>query len=347
MSGNVVSFQDEADRLKAGTLNPDVKSDTKLVAAEVPQVLTVRDILIASGERAMSRERVDTLTTGHWKLDNITGGLIPSMCWLFGADTSWGKSSFLVSVCDENIADKRKCLIVSSEDSEEVYGDRLMVRRSKVNATRYRDRNLNDDEIRMVTEQQNKAEDIPVFVPAYAREGGRGSDGWPLEELLPHLGKLCREQKIDLIAFDYLGEFTTKRRFPDERLKFKWMAGLMRKFIRVLKIRGIVFSQLTITTETKVPNRHNIRECRDVANGSDVILLGFQPSEEVRDKAGKLLVPSGAKCIYIDKVKNGPRGGKVLMDWNKESACFNRVEDTEAKRLEQQYGGLPDYFDEA
>jgi replicative DNA helicase len=347
--GNVVSFQDEADRLKAGTINPDVKSGTKLVAAEVPQVLTVRDILIASGERAMSKERADTLTMGHYKLDRLTGGFRPAMTWLFGADTSWGKSSFLISVCDENIKRKRRCLIVSSEDTEETYGDRLMVRRAKVNAQNYRDHKLEPEEIRRVTQQQNDSEDMPVFVPAYAREGekGKANDGWPLEELLPHLGKICREQKIDLIAFDYLGEFTTKKRFPDERLKYKWMAGMMRKFIRVLKLRGIIFSQLTISSDTKIPNRHNIRECRDVANGSDGILIGFEPDVDIKDRDGHVIVEAGQKCIHGDKVKNGPRGWKVPMRWNSDHACFDTVEDPETTRIEQEIGGRPDYFEDA
>jgi replicative DNA helicase len=337
-------FKDEADQLKAGTLDPNVKAGTKLVSAEVPQVLSVREILSASCENALSSEKVDALTMGHYRLDRFTGGFRPAMAWLFGADTSWGKSSFLISVCDENIKAGRKCLIVSSEDSEKTYGDRLLVRRSKVNAQNFRDKRMSMDEMRRVTEQTKKGEDIPVFVPAYAREGdaGKANDGWPIEELIPHLGRLCREQKIDLIAFDYLGEFTTRKRFPDERLKYKWMAGLMRKFIRVLKIRGIIFSQLTISSDTKIPNRHNIRECRDVANGADGILIGFEPEVDVKDRDGRVLVEAGQKCIHGDKVKNGPRGWKVPMQWNEESACFDRVVDAEVQRYED----ITNEFDE-
>src|SRR5690606_1388208 len=89
---------DEADRLLEGQLPADAKQGTKPIAAEVPTILTVRDVLKASAARALSSERVDALTTGHYRLDKITGGLRPAMAWLFGADTSWGKSSFLVSI---------------------------------------------------------------------------------------------------------------------------------------------------------------------------------------------------------------------------------------------------------
>jgi hypothetical protein len=266
-----------------------------------------------------------------WELDS--DGL-----FLLGDFTVTHNSSFLVSVCDENIADGKTCMIVSAEDAEAVYADRLMARRSRVRAQALRDRGLNDKEVALVLETASKGEKRPMFVAANGEEEeaeGRRRGGWPLEDLLPHLAKLVREAKVDFIAFDYLQEFTTKQRYQDERLKFKAMAGLMRRFIRQLKICGIVFSQLTLSSETKIPTRHNIRECRDVANGSDVILIGFEPDSDVKDREGKILVDAGKKCIHVDKVKNGPRGAKVQMDWDSTSACFNRVRDPELVRLER------------
>jgi replicative DNA helicase len=328
----VTEFKDEADHLKDGTASTDPKAGTKTVAAHVPLVRSVQDVLVGSATRAMSKERISQLTTGHYRLDGITGGFRPSFTWLFGADTSWGKSSFLISVCDENIRAGRTCLIVSSEDAETVYGDRLMARRSKVSATNLRDKCLTPEEMAKVLETSSKGETKPFFVAANGEESSEKSDGdategWPLEHLLQHLEVIVREKKVDFVAFDYLQEFTTKNRYQDERLKFKAMAGMMRRFIRKMKICGCVFSQLTVTTETKIPTRANIRECRDVANGSDVILIGFEPDADVKDREGNVMAQAGKKCIHVDKVKNGPRGAKVQMDWNGHSACFKRVQD--------------------
>ncbi len=329
---------DEADQLKAGTASTDPTVGTKVVSDRVPLVRTTRDLLDGSAMRALSKEGVESLTTGHYRLDEITGGLRPSLTWLFGADTSWGKSSILVSICDENIAAGKTCLIVSAEDAESVYADRLMARRSRVRAKALRDHCLDEHEARLVLKTASKGERRPMFVAANGEEAeaeGKRRGGWPLEELLPHLAKLVREEHVDFIAFDYLQEFTTKQRYQDERLKFKAMAGMMRRFIRSLKICGVVFSQLTLSSETKIPTRHNIRECRDAANGSDVILIGFEPDADVKDRDGNVLVDAGKKCIYVDKVKDGPRGAKVQMSWDTESACFNRVIDPEQARLER------------
>lgn len=343
---------DEADRLRDGKADRDPTTGTKIVADHVPVVRTVKDMLDGAVLRALSREKTISLTTGHYRLDRLTGGFRPGFTWLFGADTSWGKSSFLISACDENMP-AETCLIVSSEDAESIYSDRLIVRRSRVAGTGLRVRAINLRDKRLEPEEQQalldvaqRAEKKPLFVAANGEEddGGRHSRGWPLEELLPHLSKIVKENGVRLIAFDYLQEFQTKQRFQDERLKFKAMAGMMRRFIRQHRICGIVFSQLTLTAETKIPTRHNIRECRDVANGSDVILLGFEPEVDVKDREGRVVVLAGKKCIHVDKVKNGPRGGKLEHDWDPHGACFNRVWDPEFEQYGRDAAELADNF---
>ena len=143
MSG---SAPDEADQHKAGKLPSDPKQGTKPAAQLVPRVHTVRDLLTGARKRVSEMSKEDICTTGHYKLDKITGGIRKGFCWLFGADTSFGKSSWLISVADENILDDKRVMIVSSEDTEEIYGDRLMIRRAQVDAMRFRDRKLDPAE---------------------------------------------------------------------------------------------------------------------------------------------------------------------------------------------------------
>lgn len=328
---------DESDKQQRGELSGDPKEGTKVVAVQVPRVLTAREILVSSAMRAMKRDSRDHCTMGHYKLDKITGGFRPGFVWVMGADTSWGKSSFLISVVDENMKRGKRCLIVSSEDTEEVYGDRLMVRRARVDALRFRDKRLNAAEMATVLAVAEKGEPIPVFVDA-AR--------WPIEKLVLHLDKIVKEQNIDLVAFDYLGEFKSEKRWQDERVKFREISSIMRRVIKANKKTGIIFSQLTITSDTKIPNKHNIRECRDVANAAEGILMGFEPEIDVkRDPEPE--IKAGTKCVFIDKVKNGPRGAKIAMDWDRDSACFNTVLDPDAQRAADIIGDQFDDFGDA
>jgi len=319
-----------------GTLPEDPRSGTRIVAAKVPRVLTVRQLLTSSRERAfMKRRASDVLTTGHYKLDDFTGGIRKGFSWLFGADTSFGKSTWLVSVADENIKRGKKVLIVSSEDPEEIYGDRLMVRRARVDAKRHRDQRLEPEEMQRVLDVEQAAEPSPVYVDA-AR--------WNVEELAPHLETIIREQAIDLVAFDYIQEFKSGKRWQDERVKFREIASVLRHLGKKAKVASILFSQLTLDQDTKIPTRRNIRECRDIANASEVILIGFEPDADILDKEKKVLVDAGTKCVLVDKVKNGPRGAKVPLLWSPDHACFDNVPDPYARPYDAEADALADSF---
>lgn len=325
---------DEAEQNKDGTLDADPKVGTKLVSAQIPRVHSMREILTASRINAFSREEIKSLTMGHYKLDLVTGGFRPPFSWVIAADTSWGKSSMVVSIADENIKKGKTVLIASQEDTEELYGDRFMARRSGVSAQRYRDRKLTEDEMKKVVEQEAKGEPVPVFM---------FTKGWKIEDLVPHWLKLIAEEQIDLVVFDYLQEFETKRRFQDERVKYKEIAATLRGVGKTAKIPSIILSQLTITEKTGIPTRANIRECRDVANASDGILIGFEPDKNLTNKAGEVIVEAGTKCVSVDKCKNGERGRKVPMKWNNHSACFDTVIDPEAERLQKYVDQAGDY----
>lgn len=327
---------DQADRLKAGTLSADPRAETKVVAPPVPRILTVQEMMDASIVNAMRKDARGNCTTGNYKLDRITGGLRPGYSWLIGADTSWGKSSFVILIADENIKRGKRVLIVSSEDTEELYGDRLVVRRARVDALRYRDRMLTADEWKIVTEVQAKGEPVPAFCDARQ---------WPVEDLIPHLRKVIREERIDVIVFDYIQEFRTKKMFREERLKYKHIAASCRHLGKDEKISSILCSQLTLADDTKMPTHLNIRECKDIANASEVILIGYEPGSDIpipakpaTDKSPERpaeTIPAGSKVIYVDKVKNGPRKRKLAMGWDDVSACFETEKDPEQERLDR------------
>src|ERR1041384_1785231 len=308
---------DEAELNQAGKLPADPRAGTKAVSLRVPRVHTVRELLSDAAVRSMSREQHTTCTTGHYRLDDITCGIRRGFTWLFGADTSFGKSSWLISVADENIRVGKRVLICSSEDVADVYADRLLARRAQISAKNLRDRDLLKSEGSRVTEAVNKAEAVPVYIDARR---------WPVEDLTPHLRTIIKEEKIDIVAFDYIQEFQRKKRWQDERVKYREIASQLRHIAKDANIAAILFSQLTMTAETKIPTRPTIRECRDIANASEVIVIGFEPDKEIQTAKGPG-IEAGTKCLLVDKCKNGPRGVKMPMFWNDMSASFSRVDD--------------------
>src|SRR5690606_5633098 len=104
-----VPVTDLNDRAVAQSLPADLRQVAKPAndaakrqAENEPRLLTVQQIMMTAGTEALSGKQRVWYTTGVAKLDQITGGLVPGDVWVFGADTSWGKSSWLIMVADEN-----------------------------------------------------------------------------------------------------------------------------------------------------------------------------------------------------------------------------------------------------
>ena len=52
--------------------------------------------------------------------------------------------------------------------------------------------------------------------------------------------------------------------------------------------------------------------------------MGFTPTADIpRMGLGPIL--AGTKCVFVDKVKDGPKGFAVPMAWDADSACFDVV----------------------
>lgn len=334
--------RDDNDKHIDGDLPNEPTADAPIVAADVPRVLTVRDLLRGSRIGADERNPRSLVTSGNYRLDEITGGMLPGFVWVFGADTSWGKSSFLVMLADENLRRKKRVLIVTAEDSERTYGDRLMCRRARVNANRLRRKNVTREEREAMLKTEQSAEDAPVFLDAR----GKG-----VEWTAKHTKRVVKEQEIDLVAFDYLQAFDTEKPQQDRRNQVTYIARTLTDVVKSLDRTGILFSQITIDKTKPIPDKHSIRESRDVSNAAEVVLLGFKPEKDVMaasrepNRPPEIVVSAGQRALFVDKCKNGPRGAILHMPWDDESACFEAVEDPETARLEQAVKDAGDFDD--
>ena len=326
--------KDLNDKLKEGTLASDPADGAVIVSADVPRVKTVAELLIGGQERSLSKFHKATCITGHHMIDDATGGLKPGFVWVFGADTSWGKSSFLIMMADENIKKGRRVLIVSAEDDEKIYGDRLLIRRSRVSADRFRKRTLEQAEKDAIANVVGSGEDEPCFFDARGRS---------VEWVCARVADLIKEYEIDVVAFDYLQAFDSDKRHEDRRIQVGYIARALTNVVKLANVSGIIFSQITIQEGKSHPDKHSIRENRDVSNAAEVVMLGFTPEKPIKSK-GQELDCVGKKCIFVDKVKDGPRGGTYVMNWNDDCACFDASVSEETKRFQEITGGAFENF---
>lgn len=326
--------EDLNDRLRKSSLPADPTEGATVMSAEVPRVLTVSDLLHDSEKRAFSPRGSGGSTTGHWEIDRCTGGLEPESVWVFGAETNWGKSSWLVMVADENIRAGRRVLIVSSEDGQKVYGDRLMLRRSRVCAERFKAKMLQPDERDRIRDVAAKGEDSPVFLDARGRS---------IESITKETRRLIKEHAVDVVAFDYLQAFDSDKRHQDRRNQISYIARALTDVAKLSGIPGIIFTQITIDEGKVFPNKNSVKESKDVGNAAEIVVMGFTAQKPILRRDGSTLVEAGERALNLDKNKSG-RKGMFPVKWDEKSACFDVSIDPDAQRYQQITGGEFDSF---
>lgn len=320
-----------------GKLPEDPTEDAKRIV-DAPRIRTARDLLEVSVSRANSPVEVPSCTTGNYYLDQKTNGLKQGWFWLVGADTGAGKSSLAVAFADDNLAAGRGVLIVSLEDPEELYGDRLMLRRclakakatnrAPVSADRLRLNKLTSDDKVLMMEVASEGERLPMFVDARDKKG---------EVIARDIGRMLDNIPIDLCIVDYLQEIHSESEHHSTRDKVTAMCRAIREEVRSRNRCLVITSQVTVDDPNKWPRRNQIRDSRDVVNAAEVVLmLGIANSDitEKNKRSGteRLIIPEGERGALVDKCKQGHKGF-VRLPWNDEAACFESVQDPDDARM--------------
>ena len=326
--------EDLNDKFRKGELPANPADGSTVMISEVPRTLTVSDLLRDSEARLYAPRASLACTTGHYQIDRATGGFERGSVWVFGAETNWGKSSFLVMVADENIKAGRKVLIVSAEDDQKLYGNRLLIRRSRVCAERFKARQLQPDERDRIREVVAAGEDKPVFFDARGRS---------VEWVASRTKDLIREYDIDLVAFDYLQAFDSDKRHQDRRNQVSYIARALTDVAKLSNIAGILFSQITITEGKPFPDKHSVKESKDVANAAEIVMMGFTPAKPITRRDGSPLIAAGQRALNLDKNKDGSKG-MFPISWNDKSACFDVTLSPDAQRYQEITGGEFDRF---
>lgn len=327
-----MSVTDINERRQRGDLPEDpsneaepVSPSAKRTAEDEARFFSSKQLLSSAYDQVNTRiDMSKRCTTGHWKMDRDTGGLRPGYVWIFGAETNWGKSSWLVSVADENLRAGKRVLIVTVEDPPEMYGTRLLTRRAELNARRVEAGMLDDREIRRATKATATGTDDPVLLDSRGRS---------VEWAAKHTQRAILQHDIDLVMFDYLHAFDSEKpqrgASNERRMQINYIARKMTDVVKLTNRAGVIFAQLTVEQDKK-PTKYSIRDSRDVSNAAEVVALGWTPEREQKSSNGSVLVKSGGRCVIIDKNKSGPAKRLYPMTWNNDGAYFQKVEDPDA-----------------
>lgn len=324
-------MRDENDKLRDGELSTDPMSGTKPanarakeIAEDAGRLKTVQGIMSASWDEVKAaRDGRKIITTCHYEIDRDTGGFKPEDVWIIAGKSQWGKTSFTIACADENIKAGHRVLIVSGEDRPSMYGERLLIRRTRINRYRYQNNRMTDDEERKGSNAVARAEHLPVYLDARGK-----SVEWASKKVR----QIVAAEGIDLIFWDYIQCFHKDKPTQDQRMGITYIARIMTDTIKTTGKAGGLLSQVTPDDKAMIPDMYSIRDSKDVANAAEVVAIGFFPKSAIeRDMNGRkmMIAEEGARAIVLAKNKPGPGpGGRIYrMGSDAEHGCFNNVED--------------------
>lgn len=292
-------------------------------------VVTVKEAFHCALARAQSRERAVGFTTGHFELDEMIGGIRRSRVVTVGATTNWGKSSFAIMVVDENDQRGVRCLIVSGEDSRDLYENRLVCRRAGIHALKLRDGECSDADVRAISLFEARAMATPFVLPGV---------GKPVEMLTKAIREVIREEGIQLVVVDYLQCFRFQRRAQDRRNEVTDVARAFGDAIKGEGAAAVFLSQLRrLENPNHVPSMHDLKESGDIENESDHILIGYWRDHETDQEK---------RYISVEKNKDGPVSSEeILMPFDKRTASFVTTKGQVYRKYDDGDESLESYVD--
>ncbi|MEG3765933.1 replicative DNA helicase [Alteromonas sp. 14N.309.X.WAT.G.H12] len=250
-------------------------------------------------------KEVTGVTTGFTDLDKKTSGLQPSDLIIVAARPSMGKTTFAMNLCENAMMSEEKpVLVFSLEMPSEQIMMRMLASLSRVDQTRIRTAQLDDQEwarvsntMAMLKEKDNLfIDDSSGLTPMDVRSRAR---------------KLAREKGgISLIMVDYLQLMRVPSLSENRTLEIAEISRSLKALAKELEVPVVALSQLNRSLEQRADKRpvnSDLRESGSIEQDADLIMFIYR--DEVYHENSEY---KGIAEIIIGKQRNGPIGTSRL-----------------------------------
>lgn len=258
---------------------------------------------------------VTGVSSGYIDLDKKTAGLQKSDLIIIAARPSMGKTTFAMNLC-ENAAmtENKPVLIFSLEMASEQIMMRMLASLSRVNQTRIRTGQLNDEDwarisstMGLLLEKRNMYIDdssglTPTDVRARARRVFREHNG------------------LSLIMIDYLQLIRVPSLSDNRTLEIAEISRSLKALAKELQVPIVALSQLNRGLEQRADKRpinSDLRESGSIEQDADLIIFIYR--DEVYHENSDM---KGIAEIILCKQRNGPIG-TVRLTFNGQWSRFD------------------------
>ena len=239
------------------------------------------------------------VATGFTDLDRKTAGLQRSDMVVVAARPSMGKTAFAVNIVEHAVMQGGAVLVFSMEMPSEQIVMRMLSSLGRIDQTRLRTGDLQDDDwnrftgaVSQLRDKRLYIDDTPALTPTDVRSRARRVD---------------REAGgLDMIVVDYLQLMRTADKAESRVNEISEISRSLKALAKEMRCPVVALSQLNRALEQrpdKRPLMSDLRESGAIEQDADVILFIYR--DEVYDEESE---DKGVAEIIIGKQRNGPIG---------------------------------------
>ena len=310
-----------ANTISEHAFNPDGRDSVELLDLAEKQVFHIADERPRDGGPRpvnplldSALERIDLLfnakgsitglSTGFKDLDDMTSGLQKSDLVIVAGRPSMGKTSFAMNVVENALLhDSKPILVFSLEMPADSLIIRMLSSLGKIDQTRMRNGQLEEDDWPKLTSAVNKLKDKPLFID--------DNPGLSPLEMRSRARRIWREHgHIGMIMVDYLQLMQIKGTAESRTNEISEISRSLKLMAREFDCPVVALSQLNRSLEqrpNKRPVMSDLRESGAIEQDADVIMFVYRDEVYNEDTEQK-----GVAEIIIGKQRNGPIGTKLL-----------------------------------
>ena len=220
-------------------------------------------------------KQVTGISTGYYKLDDLTCGLQKTDLIVIAGRHGMGKTAFALSMAKNIAVDLHKPMVYFSLQYPALrFANRLISNLCMIEGKKIRDGQMDRDERgrfdKVITSLRTM--DTPLYID--------DTPSLSVSELRTKARKLVRKNHIELIMIDYLQLMTTDgMRFECRKEEVSAIICSLKGLAKELNLPIIVLCQLyrTIRNEVKRPLLSDLREIGAIEQYADMVLFVHRP----------------------------------------------------------------------
>ena len=271
-------------------------------------------------ERFENGGSVTGLATGYTEFDQMTAGLQPTDLIILAARPAMGKTTFALNIAEyAAIRSKKAVAVFSMEMSAAQLALRLISSNGRVNATRLRTGQLEDEDWTRVGSAVSMLQGTKIFID--------DTPGLSPEVLRSKARRLKREHDLGLIVIDYLQLMAVPGNSENRATEISEISRSLKALAKELNVPVIALSQLNRSLETRTDKRPvmaDLRESGAIEQDADIIVFIYR--DEYYNKENS--PDKGLAEIIIGKQRSGPTGAIKLRFFGEYTRFDNLAHDT-------------------